>query len=94
LRRVETVDGFAEIATLFSESASRVIVSASPSAVPAVMARAAALNVPAVRIGTVGGNRIRISVAGRVALDESLPESEALWASALEGYFERARAIA
>jgi phosphoribosylformylglycinamidine synthase len=91
---VETVDGFAEIATLFSESASRVIVSASPSAVPDVLARAAALNVPAVRIGTVGGNRIRISVAGRVALDESLPESEALWAGALEGYFERARAIA
>jgi phosphoribosylformylglycinamidine synthase len=94
LLRVETVDGFAEIATLFSESASRVIVSASPSAVPDVLARAAALNVPAVRIGTVGGNRIRISVAGRVALDESLPESEALWAGALEGYFERARAIA
>ncbi|HZJ30317.1 MAG TPA: phosphoribosylformylglycinamidine synthase subunit PurL [Vicinamibacterales bacterium] len=94
LSRLETIEGFADIAALFSESASRVIVSVAPGAVEDVLSRAAALNVPAVRIGTVGGSRIRISVDGRAVLDESLTDSEALWSNGLEQYFERARAIA
>ena len=94
LSRLETIEGFADIAALFSESASRVIVSVAPGAVEDVLSRAAALNVPAVRIGTVGGSRIRISVDGRAVLDESLTDSVALWSNGLEQYFERARAIA
>jgi phosphoribosylformylglycinamidine synthase len=94
LSRVETIEGFADIAALFSESASRVIASVAPGAVEDLLSRAAALNVPAVRIGTVGGSRIRISVDGRAVLDESLADSEALWSNGLEQYFERARAIA
>jgi len=50
LSRLETIEGFADIAALFSESASRVIVSVAPGAVEDVLSRAAALNVPAVRI--------------------------------------------
>ena len=79
---------------MFSESASRVVVSVSSSGLADLLARAAAANVPAARIGTVGGDRIRITVDGASVLDESLTESEALWSNGLERYFERARAIA
>jgi phosphoribosylformylglycinamidine synthase len=85
---------FADVATLFSESASRVVVSVSSSGLADLLARAAAASVPAVRIGTVGGTRIRIALNGRQALDESLAESEDVWSNGLERYFERARAIA
>jgi phosphoribosylformylglycinamidine synthase len=85
---------FADVATVFSESASRVVVSVSSNGLADLLARAVAANVPAVRIGTVGGTRIRITVDGRQVLDESLAESEALWSNSLEGHFERARAIA
>ena len=91
---VDADSAFADIATLFSESASRVIVSVAPNAVPDLLARARAMNVPAARIGNVGGSRIRVNVDGRQVLDESLAESEALWSGSLERYFERARAIA
>ena len=94
LSRVEAIEGFADVATLFSESASRVIVSVAPGAVEDVLSKAAALNVPAVRVGTVGGSRIRINIDGQTVLDESLADSEALWSNGLERYFERARAIA
>jgi phosphoribosylformylglycinamidine synthase len=69
-------------------------VSVAASAVSDLLARTAAVGVPATRIGTVGGNRIRINVDGRTVLDESLIESEGIWSSALDHYFERARAIA
>ena len=85
---------FADVATLFGESASRVIASVAPAAVPGLLARAAASGVPAAQIGTVGGNRIRISVDGRVSLDEPLADAESIWTNALEQYFERTRAIA
>jgi len=85
---------FADVATLFSESASRVVVSVSASGLADLLARAGAANVPAARIGTVGGTRIRIAVVGRQVLDESLAESEDIWSNGLERYFERARAIA
>ena len=68
--------------------------SVAANVVSDLLNRAAAVGVPATRIGTVGGNRIRINVDGRTVLDESLSESEGIWSSALEHYFERARAIA
>jgi phosphoribosylformylglycinamidine synthase len=85
---------FAEVAALFGESASRVVVSVAPGAVSDLLARAAASGVPAAQIGTVGGNRIRISIDGRVSLEEPLADAEAIWSNALERYFERTRAIA
>jgi phosphoribosylformylglycinamidine synthase len=92
---VESLESsFADVATLFGESASRVIVSVAPDAVADLLSRAAAAGVPASRIGTVGGSRIRVAVDGRQVLDEPVAESEALWAAGLGGYFERARAIA
>jgi phosphoribosylformylglycinamidine synthase subunit PurL len=92
---VETPESsLADVARLFSESASRVVVSVSAHGLEDLLARAAAGSVPAIRIGTVGGARIRIAVDGRQVVDESLAESEALWSNGVERYFERARAIA
>jgi phosphoribosylformylglycinamidine synthase len=85
---------FADVATLFGESASRVIVSVSSSSVSDILARAAAAGVSAASIGTVAGNRIRIAIEGREVLDESLAECERTWSTGVERFFERARAIA
>jgi phosphoribosylformylglycinamidine synthase len=85
---------FGDVATLFGESASRVVVSVFPTAVSDLLSLAAAAGVPAAQIGTVGGGRIRISIERRVVLDEPLSETEAIWSGALERHFERTRAIA
>jgi phosphoribosylformylglycinamidine synthase subunit PurL len=85
---------FADVAALFGESASRVLVSTSADRVPELLARASASGVPAMEIGTVGGNRISIAVDSRRVLDESLADSERIWSSSLEQSFERARAVA
>jgi len=73
--------------TLFGESASRVIVSATPEHVARVMALAAELGVPASSIGRTGGARIVISVDKAVAIDCSVAEAEQTWAGALARYF-------
>jgi phosphoribosylformylglycinamidine synthase len=83
-----------DIATLFGESASRVVVSAAPEGTAALLSRAAAAGVPAAEIGIVGGDRIRIRVDGRPVVDEPLLESERIWSTALDAVFERRRAIA
>lgn len=78
------------IATLFSESASRVVLSVSPAACGTLLAKAAAAGIPARDIGAVGGDRIRIAIDGRTVLDESLAEAERLWATAIGDRFVRA----
>ena len=59
-----------------------------------VLARAAAAGVPAAVVGRVGGDRIRIAVAGRIVIDESRAALEEIWSTAIERFFERRRAIA
>jgi phosphoribosylformylglycinamidine synthase len=71
-------------ATLFGESASRVIVSVKAADRPALMQLAAELGVPALAIGTTGGPRIRMAVAGEVAVDCAVAAAEKVWATALE----------
>ncbi len=73
-------------AALFGESASRVIVSAAPGDVSAVLARAAAAGVPAAVIGRVGGQDVRVAVDGEVLVDIPVLEAERAWASALDAY--------
>jgi phosphoribosylformylglycinamidine synthase len=85
---------YVDTATLFGESASRAVVSVSPSKAAALLAAAAAAGVPAARIGRVGGDRIRISVDGRRVVDEPLLEAERLWSGSIASYFELRRAIA
>jgi phosphoribosylformylglycinamidine synthase II len=73
-----------DAAALFGESASRIVVSATPDDVTEVLRRAAAAQVPARVIGETGGNRLRIAVAGRTVIDESVDEAEGVWSTAIE----------
>jgi phosphoribosylformylglycinamidine synthase II len=74
-------------AALFSESASRVVVSTSSEDLEALMQKAAAAGVPAAIIGTTGGSRITIGIDGERAIDMAVDEAEAIWSSAIERYF-------
>jgi phosphoribosylformylglycinamidine synthase II len=73
-----------DAAALFGESASRIVVSATPDDVTEVLRRAAAAQVPARVIGETGGNRLRIAVAGRTVIDVSVDEAEGVWSTAIE----------
>ena len=79
--------------TLFSESASRVVVTTDEGAVDAFLARAAAAGVPARVIGRTGGARLVVHVEGAAALDVPVAEAERAWAGGLERYFVRDKAI-
>ena len=78
-----------EAAALFGESASRIVISLAEDAVTRVLERAAAAAVPARVIGRTGGNRLRIAVNGRLAIDVSIDEAERRWSAAIESHFER-----
>jgi len=75
--------------TLFSESASRVVVSVARENLAAFLARAKALAVPAREIGTTGGSRISVSINGRPAIDVAVSEAESIWETALEKFFKQ-----
>jgi phosphoribosylformylglycinamidine synthase len=81
--------GWTTATTLFSESASRVVVSLVEPHVEALLSRAQALGVPARRIGTTGGSRISVSIESRPVIDIGLGEAEAIWDRALENYFKQ-----
>ncbi len=81
--------GLDDAASLFGESASRVLVSAHASEVTEVLQRAAARGVPARVIGETGGNRVRMAVAGRIVIDVSVDEAERVWSSAIEQTFAK-----
>jgi phosphoribosylformylglycinamidine synthase len=74
-------------AALFGESASRVVVSASPERVAEVLQRAASAGVPGAVVGRVGGTAIRIAVGGAHAIDVPVAESARVWSTAIERYF-------
>jgi phosphoribosylformylglycinamidine synthase subunit PurL len=85
---------YRDISTLFSESASRAVVSVAPGRVDELLGLAAGAGVPAAAIGVVGGDRIRISVDGRRVIDEPRAAAEEIWSTTIDEYFERRRAIA
>jgi phosphoribosylformylglycinamidine synthase len=85
---------FADITTLFGESASRAVVSVTPELQPALLALAASEGLSAMPVGRVGGGRVRVSIAGRHVLDESLADLQHIWDTAIEKHFESARAVA
>ncbi len=80
------------LTALFSESASRVIVSVRPQDRAAVMQMAAEGGVPARHIGRTGGDRLKIDVDGAPAIDMSVADAERIWATSLESYFKRVAA--
>jgi phosphoribosylformylglycinamidine synthase len=73
-------------ATLFGESASRVVVSVAPDQTEAVLDAARRAGVPAARIGSTGGAAIRIAVDHVVAIDCAVSEAEARWSSSLANW--------
>jgi len=75
---------------LFSETASRIVVSVDASKERDLLSRAAAAGVPARRVGTTGGSRITVSVNGANVVDVAVAEAERLWGTALERYFKKA----
>ena len=74
---------------LFSETASRIVVSVSASNEQAMLTCATAAGVPARRIGATGGEKLTITTGGRAAIDLPVAEAERVWATALEQYFAR-----
>ena len=91
---VSATGGFDEIATMFGESASRVVVSIREENLEAFLGRARQADVTATRIGTVGGDRIHLSIGGRMVIDEGLRDAEQIWSEAIGSYFEKHRDIA
>jgi phosphoribosylformylglycinamidine synthase II len=74
-------------ASLFGESASRVVISVVPEHVTTVLRHASAAGVPARVIGQTGGSRLRMAVAGVIVIDQSVDEAERVWSTAIDRYF-------
>jgi phosphoribosylformylglycinamidine synthase len=70
-------------ATLFGESASRVVITCDTDRTAAVMEAARAAGVPAARIGRTGGRVIRIRIDGEIAIECSVQDAEQRWAESL-----------
>ena len=70
------------------------MVSVRAGDVDSFLARSVKAGIPALPIGSVGGDRIRMSIDGQPAIDESLDDAEAIWANAIGACFEKRRAIA
>ncbi len=83
-----------DVATLFGESASRVIMSTAPAKAHELLARASAAGVPAAVVGRVGGSHIRIAIDGRAVIDEALEACEQIWSTSIERSLARKKAIA
>jgi phosphoribosylformylglycinamidine synthase II len=77
------------VGTLFSESASRVVVSVAREQVDALLARAQASRVPAREIGTTGTGRINVLIDGQSVIDVAVTDAETIWDSALGKYFKQ-----
>ena len=73
---VDASAAWTSVATLFSESASRVVVSVAREHVANVLERAGALGVPAREIGTTGTGRINVSINGQSVIDIAVSEAE------------------
>jgi phosphoribosylformylglycinamidine synthase len=85
---------FGDIATLFGESATRVVVSVSATRTAELVALANTHGVTATAIGLVGGDRIRIAIGGRSVIDAPLADAERIWATTIDRHLESRRAIA
>jgi phosphoribosylformylglycinamidine synthase II len=72
-------------ATLFGESASRIVVSVASRHLDSVMTAASEAEVTAREIGRVGGDTIRVSVNGQAAIESKVSAAEHAWATAIEG---------
>ena len=72
-----------EMASLFGESATRVLVSIRSDNLTELLQRAASHGVPARAIGETGGNRLRVAVGGNVIVDVAVDDAERVWTQAI-----------
>ena len=89
LQAVDAAPYWTSVATLFSESASRVVVSVKVEHLQLLLDRADALGVPARQIGTTGTERISVSMDGRNVIDVAVSEAETIWNTSLERLFKQ-----
>jgi phosphoribosylformylglycinamidine synthase subunit PurL len=75
-------------ATLFGESATRVIVTVAAGDLQTVLSAAARADVPAARIGRTGGHAVRIAVDDQVVIDLGVSEAEARWNAVLSNWLD------
>jgi phosphoribosylformylglycinamidine synthase len=75
-------------ATLFGESASRVLVSADPMQTAGILSAARAAGVPAVCVGRTGGPAIRIAVGGERAIECRVSDAETRWRRGLAHWMQ------
>ncbi|MGD8191798.1 phosphoribosylformylglycinamidine synthase subunit PurL [Brevibacillus ginsengisoli] len=67
----------------FSESQSRILISVKPEHVEQVLALAAEQQVPCVKIGTTGGERLAVKINGEVAIDAPITDLKTAWKDAI-----------
>jgi phosphoribosylformylglycinamidine synthase len=77
-------NAFREVATLFGESASRIVVSTDDDRLDRLVNAARQAGVTATVIGRTGGDRIQIAVGSSVAVDVAVNDAETAWATAIE----------
>nr|WP_040949702.1 phosphoribosylformylglycinamidine synthase subunit PurL [Gorillibacterium massiliense] len=68
---------------LFSESQSRILLTAAPEQADALRAYIVERNVPVQAIGTVGGKELAVSVNGKPAIHQNVKELKAVWKDAI-----------
>jgi phosphoribosylformylglycinamidine synthase len=82
-------DRFGVVQALFGEAPSRVIVSVAAGHRDQLLSSARERSVPAAVIGSTGGDRIRVAVAGQPVADIGIDEAERAWGQGLTQHFER-----
>ncbi|HZG78088.1 MAG TPA: phosphoribosylformylglycinamidine synthase subunit PurL, partial [Paenibacillus sp.] len=78
-----TVSGLRNDVALFSESQSRLLLSCRPDQADALQMHLVEEGVRATRIGTVGGDKLNVTVNGAVALDIAVEQLEKTWKDAI-----------
>ncbi|AIQ15834.1 MULTISPECIES: phosphoribosylformylglycinamidine synthase subunit PurL [Paenibacillus] len=78
-----SANGLRPDVALFSESQSRIVLTAAPDRAEELKAAVAAYGVPVEIIGTVGGDRLRLALDGKTALDEAVTELKTIWEDAI-----------
>lgn len=78
-----SANGLRSDVALFSESQSRIVLTAAPDRAEELKAAIAASGVPVEIIGIVGGDRLRVNLDGVSALDEAVAELKHVWEDAI-----------
>ncbi|WP_410513426.1 phosphoribosylformylglycinamidine synthase subunit PurL [Paenibacillus sp. BR2-3] len=78
-----SANGLRPDVALFSESQSRIVLTAAPDRAEELKAAMVAAGVPVEIIGTVGGDRLRVNLDGAAVLDEPVAELKFIWEDAI-----------